>query len=106
MAQANQQPQAHGGEDPPMELQDQTAEERVQQSQPQPSSSQSRSPPQSAGGEQRTSPRSDESRVSTSVNLQKVQEFLDQKGGRPLNHVEFAGLVSLLQNSVEGSSYS
>ncbi|KAI0331450.1 hypothetical protein GY45DRAFT_1345277 [Cubamyces sp. BRFM 1775] len=82
-----------------MELQAQTVEEREQQ-QP-PPSSQSLSPPQSSGGEQRTSPRSDESRVSTSANLQKVQEFLDQKGGRPLNHVELAGLVSLLQNSVE-----
>ena len=105
MAQANQQPQVNGVEDSPMEMQEQAVEERVQP-QPQPSSSQSCSPPQLSGGEQRTSPRSDESRVSTSVNLQKVQEFLDQKGGRPLNHVEFAGLVSLLQNSVEGDSYS
>ncbi|KAI0653407.1 hypothetical protein C8Q70DRAFT_606904 [Cubamyces menziesii] len=100
MAQANQQPQVNGVEDSPMEMQEQAVVERVQP-QPQPSSSQSCSPPQLSGGEQRTSPRSDESRVSTSVNLQKVQEFLDQKGGRPLNHVEFAGLVSLLQNSVE-----
>lgn len=58
-----------------------------------------RSPPQSANGDQRTSPRSDE---SSSSNLKKVQEFLDEKGGRPLNQVELAGLVSLLQNSVEG----
>ncbi|OJT09844.1 hypothetical protein TRAPUB_13714 [Trametes pubescens] len=60
-----------------------------------------RSPPQSANGDQRTSPRSDDSRVSSSSNLKKVQEFLDEKGGRPLNQIEFAGLVSLLQNSVE-----
>ncbi|KAI0819685.1 hypothetical protein BC628DRAFT_1342107 [Trametes gibbosa] len=59
------------------------------------------SPPQSANGDQRTSPRSDESRMSSSSNLKKVQEFLDEKGGRPLNQVELAGLVSLLQNSVE-----
>lgn len=62
-----------------------------------------RSPPQSANGDQRTSPRSDDSRVSSSSNLKKVQEFLDEKGGRPLNQIEFAGLVSLLQNSVEGA---
>ncbi|OSD03070.1 hypothetical protein PYCCODRAFT_1434947 [Trametes coccinea BRFM310] len=64
-------------------------------------SSQSRSPPQTVLSDQRTSPRSDDSGVSSSANLQKVQEFLDQKRGRPLNHIEFAGLVSLLQNSVE-----
>lgn len=61
------------------------------------------SPPQSATSDQRTSPRSDESRASSSSNLKKVQEFLDEKGGKPLNSVEFAGLVSLLQNSVEGT---
>ncbi|KAI0641916.1 hypothetical protein C8Q79DRAFT_262476 [Trametes meyenii] len=61
----------------------------------------SQSPPQSMDGDQRTSPRSDDSRVSSSSNLKKVQEFLDEKRGRPLNQVEFAGLVSLLQNSVE-----
>ncbi|CDO73258.1 hypothetical protein BN946_scf185008.g20 [Trametes cinnabarina] len=61
----------------------------------------SHSPPQTVTSEQRTSPRSDDSAVTSSANLQKVQEFLDQKRGRPLNHIEFAGLVSLLQNSVE-----
>ncbi|KAI0367029.1 hypothetical protein BV20DRAFT_1001365 [Pilatotrama ljubarskyi] len=61
----------------------------------------SQSPPQSTNEDQRTSPRSDESRTSSSANLKKVQEFLDEKGGRPLNQVEFAGLVSLLQSSVE-----
>ncbi|KAI0675495.1 hypothetical protein C8Q78DRAFT_1101817 [Trametes maxima] len=61
----------------------------------------SQSPPQTMNGDQRTSPRSDDSRVSSSSNLKKVQEFLDEKRGRPLNQVEFAGLVSLLQNSVE-----
>ncbi|KAI8985550.1 hypothetical protein BD414DRAFT_57790 [Trametes punicea] len=69
---------------------------------PQVSENPSQSPPQSTSSEQRTSPRSDESHVSSSANLQKVQEFLDQKRGRPLNQVEFAGLVSLLQSSVEG----
>ena len=54
-------------------------------------------------GDQRISPRSDDSQLSSSANLQRVQEFLNEKGGRPLNHVELAGLVHLLQNSVEGS---
>ncbi|KAI0766914.1 hypothetical protein BD413DRAFT_635148 [Trametes elegans] len=71
--------------------------------QPHASSSQTRSPLQSTTDDQRISPRSDESRVSSSsVSLKKVQEFLDEKGGRPLNQIEFAGLVSLLQKSVEG----
>ncbi|KAI9064115.1 hypothetical protein FKP32DRAFT_1591527 [Trametes sanguinea] len=88
-AMTDQQP-THGGVD---------AEQQQQQQHT--SSSQSRSPPQTVMSDQRTSPRSDDSGVSSSANLQKVQEFLDQKRGRPLNHIEFAGLVSLLQNSVE-----
>ncbi|KAI9060081.1 hypothetical protein FKP32DRAFT_1595819 [Trametes sanguinea] len=84
-AMADQQP-THGGVD---------AEQQRQQQHT--SSSQSRSPPQTVMSDQRTSLRSDDSGVSSSANLQKMQEFLDQKRGRPLNHIEFAGLVSLLQ---------
>ncbi|KAI0793926.1 hypothetical protein C8Q74DRAFT_1404090 [Fomes fomentarius] len=62
----------------------------------------SQSPPnRSINGDQRTSPPSDDSQAASSTNLKKVQQFLDEKGGRPLNHVELAGLVHLLQNSVE-----
>ena len=66
---------------------------------PAPSTSQSTSPPMN--GNHRTSPRSDDSQQAE-ANLKKVQQFLDEKGGRPLNHVELAGLVHLLQASVEG----
>ncbi len=55
-------------------------------------------------GDNRTSPRSDDSQAE--ANLKKVQQFLGEKGGRPLNHVELAGLVHLLQASVEGMVYT
>ncbi|RPD64373.1 hypothetical protein L226DRAFT_559572 [Lentinus tigrinus ALCF2SS1-7] len=64
---------------------------------PAPTTSQSTSPPMNS--DHRTSPRSDDSQAE--ANLKKVQQFLDEKGGRPLNHVELAGLVHLLQASVE-----
>ncbi|KAI0352339.1 hypothetical protein OH77DRAFT_1592171 [Trametes cingulata] len=91
---------------PPMEViqqQIQDAEDREQRKQEllKLISPPSQSPPQTTNEDQRTSPRSDESQTSSSANLKKVQEFLDEKGGRPLNQVEFAGLVSLLQSSVE-----
>ena len=35
-------------------------------------------------------------------NLQTVSAFLAEKGNKPLNKVELAGLVSLLQGSVVG----
>ena len=77
------------------------------QQQPQPptppAQSASQSPPASADNhDHRTSPRSDDSHMSSSANLQKVQDFLHEKAGRPLNHIELAGIVHLLQNSVEG----
>ena len=64
------------------------------------------SPPSSSvNGNHRTSPKSDDSQMNSSANLQKVQEFLTENGGRPLNHVELAGLVHLLQSSVEGRRF-
>ncbi|KAI0693176.1 hypothetical protein C8T65DRAFT_760751 [Cerioporus squamosus] len=57
------------------------------------------SPPMNS--DHRTSPRSDDSQAQAEANLKKVQQFLGEKGGRPLNHVELAGLVHLLQASVE-----
>lgn len=70
-----------------------------QQTQP-PTNSQS--PPAMNGNHQRISPRSDHSNSSTSANVKKVRDFLDEKAGGPLSAVEVAGLVHLLQKSVEG----
>ncbi|GBE86363.1 hypothetical protein SCP_0902420 [Sparassis crispa] len=49
-----------------------------------------------------TLPPADEPRT-TAENLATVQAFLTEKGGKPLNAVELAGIVSLLNNSVEGA---
>ncbi|KAM5532376.1 hypothetical protein V8D89_013970 [Ganoderma adspersum] len=75
----------------------------AQQQQPQPQPT-SQSPPAVSmnGNHQRVSPRSDHSNSSTTANVKKVREFLDEKDGEPLSAVEVAGLVHLLQNSVEG----
>ena len=35
-------------------------------------------------------------------NVDAVKTYLEQNGGRPLNQVEIAGLVSMLQDSIEG----
>ncbi|PIL25005.1 hypothetical protein GSI_12893 [Ganoderma sinense ZZ0214-1] len=73
-----------------------------QQTQPQPTS---QSPPAVSmnGNHHHVSPRSDHSNSSTAANVKKVREFLDEKDGEPLSAVEVAGLVHLLQNSVEGN---
>ena len=75
----------------------------AQQQHPQPQPT-SQSPPAVSmnGNHQRVSPRSDHSNLSTTANVKKVREFLDEKDGEPLSAVEVAGLVHLLQNSVEG----
>ena len=36
-------------------------------------------------------------------NIDAVKTYLEQSGGRPLNQVEIAGLVSMLQDSIEGA---
>ena len=53
-------------------------------------------------GTRRISPRSDHSNGSSAENIKKIRQFLDEKEGQSLNAVEVAGLVHLLQNSVEG----
>ena len=74
------------------------------QPQPQPpAQSISQSPPSdSMHGTRRISPRSDNSNGSSAENIKKIRQFLDEKEGQSLNAVEVAGLVHLLQNSVEG----
>ena len=36
-------------------------------------------------------------------NVDAVKTYLEQSGGRPLNQVEIAGLVSMLQDSIDGA---
>ncbi|TBU60951.1 hypothetical protein BD310DRAFT_957311 [Dichomitus squalens] len=75
------------------------------QPQPQPPAQPtSQSPPAvSMNGSQRISPRSDHSSSSSIENIKKIRQFLDEKEGQgqSLNAIEVAGLVHLLQNSVE-----
>ncbi|KAI1796609.1 hypothetical protein LXA43DRAFT_566478 [Ganoderma leucocontextum] len=77
-------------------------EQQQPQPQPQPTS-QSPTAGSMNGNRHRVSPRSDHSNSSTAANVKKVREFLDEKGGEALSAVEVAGLVHLLQNSVEGN---
>lgn len=44
-------------------------------------------------------------KAKSTSNFETVATFLKEKGSQPLNPVEFAGLVSLLQESVQGIFY-
>jgi len=60
-------------------------------------------PSQPAGPPPLQLPSLPEPSASPLKNIDAVKTYLEQSGGRPLNQVEIAGLVSMLQDSMEGA---